>query len=215
MKLNTEDENIQDEKPQAPKNKLPKWTIPIGVIVLIAGFAGMIFLQNKPKPKQTEPSTHRVEKAKTSESKTTESAEKSTEQSTVPSTEAPKPQPDMTPQISDFFTKYQEYDTSKITDSDRAKSLQPLATDDVINKLIPEGLSGVATGGNTESLIATYKLTSAPEVQKVVGKDGYYTVVLDYSVSVAGNSSQHEDSYTVSTKDGKIDYVNLESYTSN
>jgi hypothetical protein len=111
----------------------------------------------------------------------------------------------MTKPIQDFFTAYQQYDTSKQNPKARAEAMSHYATSDAVEDLIP---SNIQNQPDQTSIRAVYTLTGPVQVIKSTGDDNTYAVTLSYKVEVNGHTNQYTDSYNVMVADGKITGAN-------
>lgn len=217
-----ENNSTQPPKPpKQPKNKKerPKWLLPVGIVILIAGFVFMIFTpkstpDKKPNTNQSEQATTKTNKlskagesARTSKTHEQPAPSKSSE-STSSSSSTTNPDVDMKPAITQFFTAFQEYSTEKDSPKSRADKMREVATEDAVSALIP---NITETGDQSESIAATYKFVKPIEIVADANVAGNYAVVLTYSVNVMENTNQYTDTYIVGTGDGKITSVSKRS----
>jgi cytoskeletal protein RodZ len=218
-----ENNSTQPPKPpKQPKNKKerPKWLLPVGIVILIAGFVFMIVMpkstpDKKPNTNQSEQTTTKTNKSSkagesTRTSKTHEqTAPSESSESTSPSSGSiTNPDVDMTPVITQFFTAFQEYSTEKDSPKSRADKMREVATDDAVSALIPNSSE---TGDQSESIAATYKFVKPIEIVADANVAGNYAVVLTYSVNVMENTNQYTDTYIIGTGGGKITSVSKRS----
>lgn len=228
MKIDPQIPENTSQSPKQPKNKkeLPKWLLPVGIAILVAGFVFMIF-----NPKTTpdkNPNTSTTEQSATKTTKTTKSsksgesssskseihepAPSKSSESTSPSkssdSTANQPVVDMKPAITKFFTAFQEYSTEKDSPKSRADKMREVATADTVSSLIP---NNTETGGQSASIAATYTFVKPLEIVADSNVAGNYAVVMTYSVKVMENTAQYTDTYIVGTEGGKITSVSKRS----
>lgn len=222
MKIDPQIPENTSQSPKQPKNKkeLPKWLLPVGIAILVAGFAVMIFIPKSTpdtKPHTTEQSTTKTTKTtKASESSSTKSGshdspvQSNSSESTSKSSDSTTNQPvvDMKPAITKFFTAFQEYSTEKDSPKSRADKMREVATADTVSSLIP---NNTETGGQSASIAATYTFVKPLEIVADSNVAGNYAVVMTYSVKVMENTAQYTDTYIVGTEGGKITSVSKRS----
>lgn len=219
-------ENNSTQPPKQPKNKKerPKWLLPVGIVILIAGFVFMIF-----NPKTTpdkNPNTSTTEQSATKTTKTTKSSKSGESSSSKSEIHEPEPskssestskssdsttnQPviDMKPAITKFFTAFQEYSTEKDSPKSRTDKMREVATADTVSSLIP---NNTETGGQSASIAATYTFVKPLEIVADSNVAGNYAVVMTYSVKVMENTAQYTDTYIVGTEGDKITSVSKRS----
>lgn len=218
-------ENNSTQPPKQPKNKkeLPKWLLPVGIIILIAGFVFMIFNpKTTPDKNQNTSTTEQSATKKTKATKASESSSSKSEihepapskssESTSPSKSSDstttKPAVDMKPAITKFFTAFQEYSTEKDSPKSRADKMREVATADTVSSLIP---NNTETGGQSASIAATYTFVKPLEIVADSNVAGNYAVVMTYSVKVMENTTQYTDTYIVGTEGDKITSVSKRS----
>ena len=221
-----ENNSTQPPKPpKQPKNKKerPKWLLPVGIVILIAGFLFMTFMPkstdkklNTSPSKQSTTKTYKSSKdgksTHTSKSHDNPAPSKSPE-STPPSSDSttnPAAAVDMKPAITQFFTAFQEYSTDKDSPKSRADKMREVATEDAVSSLIP---NSTETGDQQASIAATYQFVKPIEIVEDANVAGNYAVVLTYTVKVMDNTNQYTDTYIVGTGDGKITSVSKRSST--
>lgn len=226
MKIDPQVPENTSPSPKQPKNKkeLPKWLLPVGIAILVAGFAVMIFIPKSTpdtKPHTTEQSTTKTTKtnkssksgeSSSSKSEIREPAPSKSSESTSPSksSESTTNQPvvDMKPAITKFFTAFQEYSTEKDSPKSRADKMREVATADTVSSLIP---NNTETGGQSASIAATYTFVKPLEIVADSNVAGNYAVVMTYSVKVMENTTQYTDTYIVGTEGDKITSVSKRS----
>ena len=221
-----ENNSTQPPKPpKQPKNKKerPKWLLPVGIVILIAGFVFMIFTPkstpdkkpNTNQSKQVTTKTHKSSKAgesaRTSKSHELPAPSQSSESTSQSSDSTTTNQAvDMKPAITQFFTAFQEYSTDKDSPKSRADKMREVATEDAVSSLIP---NSTETGDQQASIAATYQFVKPIEIVEDANVAGNYAVVLTYTVKVMDNTNQYTDTYIVGTGDGKITSVSKRSST--
>lgn len=199
---NTEnDEN--DEITPRPKRPLPRWLLMIifGVIVI---FGAAIFTRTN----NSKPTAKPVQKSSQVQRKTSSSINKPQSSSSSiasSSSSSSVKQEDLTKPIQEFFTAYQQYDTSKQNPKARAQAMSQFGTPEAVNDLIPTGIQNQA---DQTSVRAVYTLTGPIQVIKNSGSDDTYAVTLSYKVQVDNNTNQYTDSYTVTASNGKVTGAN-------
>ena len=220
MKIDPQIPENTSQSPKQPKNKKerPKWLLPVGIAILVAGFAVMIFIPKSTpdtKPHTTEQSTTKTTKASESSSTTSgshEPAPSKSSESTSPSKSSDstttKPAVDMKPAITKFFTAFQEYSTEKDSPKSRADKMREVATADTVSSLIP---NNTETGDQSASIAATYTFVKPLEIVADSNVAGNYAVVMTYSVKVMENTTQYTDTYIVGTEGDKITSVSKRS----
>lgn len=218
-------ENNSTQPPKQPKNKKerPKWLLPVGIVILIAGFVFMIFNpkttpDKKPNTSTSEQSTTKTNKSSksgessSSKSEIHEPAPSKSSESTSPSKSSDsttnQPVVDMKPAITKFFTAFQEYSTEKDSPKSRADKMREVATADTVSSLIP---NNTETGGQSASIAATYTFVKPLEIVADSNVAGNYAVVMTYSVKVMENTTQYTDTYIVGTEGDKITSVSKRS----
>lgn len=202
MKIRSE--NIEnDDSPQSSNSgtRRPRWLMYVIFLVLVV-IGSFIFnnQKNDSHPsKSAETSTvKKVKKASKVESSTVALASSSSSSASASSSSKAV---DMTKPIQDFFTAYQQYDTSKQNPKARAEAMSHYATSEAVEDLIP---SNIQNQPDQTSVRAVYTLTEPIQVIKSTGDDNTYAVTLSYKVEVNGNTNQYTDSYNVTVADGKI-----------
>lgn len=229
MKIDPQIPENTSQSPKQPKNKKerPKWLLPVGIVILIAGFVFMIF-----NPKTTpdkNPNTSTTEQSATKTTKTTKTTKASeSDESSSSKSEIHEPEPskssestskssdsttnqpvvDMKPAITKFFTAFQEYSTEKDSPKSRADKMREVATADTVSSLIP---NNTETGGQSASIAATCTFVKPLEIVADSNVAGNYAVVMTYSVKVMENTTQYTDTYIVGTEGDKITSVSKRS----
>lgn len=216
-------ENNSTQPPKQPQNKRerPKWLVPAGIVILVAGFLFMTFMPksthdkklNTSSSKQVTTKTHKSSKAvdstHTSKSHELPAPSQSSESTSQSSDSTTTNQAvDMKPAITQFFTAFQEYSTDKDSPKSRADKMREVATEDAVSSLIP---NTTETGDQSASIAATYQFVKPIEIVEDANVAGNYAVVLTYSVKVMENTNQYTDTYIVGTEGGKITSVSKRS----
>lgn len=217
MKIKSENVENDDVEPpqsangggQGPRGRMPRWLMYVIFLVLVA-IGGFMFTNQKND-------SHPSKSAETNTAKTVKKASPATSSSVAPASSssvrassssaagASSKAVDMTKPIQDFFTAYQQYDTSQQNPKARADAMSPYATSDAVQDLIP---SNIQNQPDQTSVRAVYTLTGPIQVIKSTGDDNTYAVTLSYKVEVNGNTNQYTDSYNVRVADGKITGTN-------
>ena len=160
-------------------------------------------------------------KTSTSVSKSKESSSAKPEKSTTPVApptsesiakpeEPAKPHVDMKPAITTLFTAFQEYNTETDSIQSRADKMKTVATDDTVSSLLPNNSD---SGKDSASIAAAYKFIKPIDIIEDANVAGNYAVVMNYSVTVMGNSTKYTDTYIVGTEGDKITSVSKRSST--
>lgn len=219
MKIKSE--NMEHTDPSAKHNdspqpdngggRSPRWLMYVIFIVLVV-IGSFIFnnQKNDSHPsKSAETSTvkkvKKASKVKSSVAAPASSSSSSSSSSASSSASSSSKAVDMTKPIQDFFTAYQQYDTSKQNPKARAEAMSHYATSEAVEDLIP---SNIQNQPDQTSIRAVYTLTGPVQVIKSTGDDNTYAVTLSYKVEVNGHTNQYTDSYNVMVADGKITGAN-------
>lgn len=106
--------------------------------------------------------------------------------------------------IDEFFTTYQQYNSTSSKAVDRAKIMLNNSTEDVVNQLMPGALNDKPE--QDYKFEVDYKFLQPIEVQPIANSDKYQ-VTLNYRVTVDNNHSDHKDVYIVTVDNKKITNV--------
>lgn len=204
------------KKPNEPQDNSKLLAIVLSVLAL-ASVGGFLFY-NLHQKNDTQPKTEQKVKkssvkpkhsSKAESSKKIEKQESSEQSSSSSESKPEESKADPVPNINALFTAYYQYKVPDISPKQQADEMVKYASEDVVNKLIPGGLSDEAK--TQYSFNIEYKLTSPIVIQKVENSDDKYNVSCDYEVTVEDNKSEHSDSYVVTTDGDKIVNVSQQS----
>ena len=208
MKIKSE--NMEHNDPPQPAkggDRRPRWLMYVIFIVLVV-IGSFIFNNQKndshPSKRAETSTVKKVKKASKVKSSVAAPASSSSSSSSSSASSSSKAV-DMTKPIQDFFTAYQQYDTSKQNPKARAEAMSHYATSEAVEDLIP---SNIQNQPDQTSIRAVYTLTGPVQVIKSTGDDNTYAVTLSYKVEVNGHTNQYTDSYNVMVADGKITGAN-------